>query len=99
MRVNFFKQRKNKRYNYTPRYYKGKDSVNEFEFGSKFDRFRETLNTNDFGSQWREAREQSRHRGNRGISLRLLIILLALVLICLYVLDFDLSIFNTSVNG
>lgn len=99
MRVNFFKQRKNKRYNYTPRYYKGKDTGNSFELGSKFEKHRETLNSNDFGSQWKEARDQSRHRGNRGVSLRLLIIILVLVLICLYVLDFDLSIFNQESNG
>tara|TARA_B110000444_G_C18553097_1_gene461213 strand:+ start:168 stop:464 length:297 start_codon:yes stop_codon:yes gene_type:complete len=91
---NLFKLRKNKRYNYTPRYYKGKDSGNIYEFDSKFSKYREIYNSNDFGNQWNEARIQMRSRKNRSISLRLLIIILALIFACLYILDFDLSIFS-----
>ena len=93
LKSNLFKLRKNRRYNYTPRYYKGKDSGNLYEFDSKFAKYRDTYNNNDFGQQWKEARMQMRTRKNRSISLRLLLIILFLVLICLYILDFDLSIF------
>ena len=31
-----FKLRKNKRYNYTPRYFNGKDIGNPYDFDSKF---------------------------------------------------------------
>ena len=89
-----FKLRKNKRYNYTPRYFKGKDIGNPCDFDSKFAKYRETYNSNDFGRQWQEAREQMRHRGNRGISPTLLIIILLLTFAFLYIIDFDLSLFS-----
>ena len=92
-KINLFKLRKNRRYNYTPRYYKGKDSGNIYEFDSKFSKYREIYNTNDFGQKWNEARLQMRTRKNRSISLRLLMIILTLIFASLYILDFDLSIF------
>ncbi len=93
LKSNLFKLRKNRRYNYTPRYYKGKDTGNLYEFDSKFSKYRDTYNSNDFGQQWKEARLQMRTKNNRSISLRLLLIILGLVFVCLYILDFDLSIF------
>jgi hypothetical protein len=93
LKSNLFKLRKNRRYNYTPRYYKGKDEGNLYEFDSKFSKYRDTYNSNDFGQQWKEMRLQMRTKKNRSISLRLLLIILGLVFICLYILDFDLSIF------
>ena len=47
MKSSLFKLSKNKRYNYTPRYYKGKDSGNIYDFDSKFSKYRETFNKND----------------------------------------------------
>jgi len=64
-----------------------------YEFDSKFSKYRDTYNSNDFGQQWKEMRLQMRTKKNRSISLRLLLIILGLVFICLYILDFDLSIF------
>jgi len=94
MKISLLKLRKNRRYNYTPRYYKGKEAGNPFYFDSKFSKYRDTFNKNDFGQQWQEARIKMRSRSNRGASSRLVIIILILVLIFLYVIDFDLSIFN-----
>lgn len=94
MRVGFNKLRKNTRYNYTPRYYKGKDIGNIYDFGSKFQKYRDTTNENDFGSHWSEARAESRHRGNREINKTILIVFAILVLIFLWIIDFDLSIFT-----
>ncbi|QED37404.1 hypothetical protein FK178_06575 [Antarcticibacterium arcticum] len=94
MKANFLKLRKNSRYNYTPRYYKGKDSGNLYEFDSKFNKYRNTTNAIDFGSQWADARNSSRNRGNRELNKRVIIIILILVLIVLWILDFDLSIFS-----
>jgi len=96
MKSNLFKISKNRRYNYTPRYYKGKEEGNLYEFDSKFSKYRDTYNSNDFGQQWKEARVQMRSRKNRSSSLRLLLIILALVFVCLYILDFDLSIFSSA---
>jgi len=94
VKINFYKLRKNQRYNYTPRYYKGKDEGNIYSFDSKFHKYKETTNAIDFGSQWAEARKSSRNRGNREINTRVLIIIAILILIFLWIIDFDLSIFT-----
>jgi len=93
---NLFKLRKNRRYNYTPRYYKGKVEGNIYEFDSKFSKYRDSFNSNDFGQQWKEARIQMRTRKNRSISIRLIIIVLILVFLSLYILEFDLNIFTVN---
>ena len=94
MKISIFKLKKNRRYNYTPRYFSGKDYSNPYDFDSKFSKYRESYNQNDFGQKWQEARLKMRNRNNRGISARLIIITLVLVLIFLFVIDFDLSILN-----
>ena len=94
MKSNLFKLRKNKRYNYTPRYYKGKDSVNIYDFDSKFSKYKEIYNKNDFGSSWNQVRQEKRSRSNRSITPRLLIIILFLIFCFLYIIDFDLTIFT-----
>lgn len=93
VRLSFLKQRSNRRFNYTPRYFKGKNNANPYDFGSAIEQHRDTPNTNDFGAHWREARRASRTRGNRSVSPLLLLIIALLVLAALFVLDFDLSIF------
>ena len=79
LKSTLFKLKKNRRYNYTPRYYKGKEEGNLYEFDSKFAKYRDTYNSNDFGHQWKEARFQMRTRKNRSITLRLLLIILVLI--------------------
>ena len=93
LKSNLFKLKKNKRYNYTPRYYKGKEKGNIYDFDSKFSKYRETYNKNDFGQQWKEVRIQMRNRKNKSFSLRLFLIILSLIFVSFYILDFDLSIF------
>ena len=97
LKSNLFKLNKNRRYNYTPRYYRGKEEGNLYEFDSRFSKYRNTFNSNDFGNQWLDARVQMRTKKNRSISLRLLLIILSLVFVCLYILDFDISIFTLPV--
>mgnify|MGYP000016018155 CR=1 FL=1 len=94
LKSNLFKLRKNRRYNYTPRYYKGKEEGNLYDFDSKFSKYRDTHNKNDLGHQWNEARLKMRIRSNRGLSIRLFIIISFLLLIFLYIIDFDFSIFT-----
>lgn len=89
-----FKLPKNTRYNYTPRYYKGKDIGNIYDFGSKFEKYRDTPNNVDFGAQWAEDRAASRTRGNREINRTVIYIALILLFIFLWIIDFDLSIFG-----
>ena len=94
MKISLLKLRKNRRYNYTPRYYSGKEGGNPYDFDSKFSKYRDTYNQNDFGQQWQEARMKMRTGRNRGVSSRLVLIILILTLVFLYIIDFDLSIFN-----
>ena len=94
MKVSLFKLKKNRRFNYTPRYFKGKDQGNIYDFDSKFSKYRDTFNKNDLGHQWNEARLKMRIRSNRGLSIRLLIIISVLLLAFLYIIDFDFSIFT-----
>ncbi|MBB4119580.1 hypothetical protein GGR32_001882 [Mesonia hippocampi] len=93
LKLNMFKRRDNNRYNYTPRYYKGKDLGNPYDFDSKFAKYREATNAVDFGSQWAKARKESRTRSNRNFSGRVLVIAAILIFIFLWLIDFDLSIF------
>ncbi|MBS3739481.1 hypothetical protein [Mesohalobacter halotolerans] len=93
-KIKTFKLRKNERYNYTPRYYNGKDEGNIYDFDSRFAKFKGTPNQIDFGSHWAEARKASRTRGNRSLNKRVLLIAAILILIFLWIIDFDLSIFT-----
>ncbi len=96
LKFNRFKLPKNARYNYTPRYYKGKDTGNIYQFDSKFAKYKNTPNANDFGAHWSEDRKASRNRGNREINRRVLYIVLILVFLFLWLIDFDLSIFSST---
>lgn len=92
MKIRFFKLNKNKRYNYTPRFYEGKEKGYTFEMGSRIRKDRETPNET-MGMQWNEIRKESRNRNNREVNTRLIVIIAVLLFITLYILDFDLSIF------
>ncbi|WP_314299092.1 hypothetical protein [Capnocytophaga sputigena] len=93
MKIKLFQLQKNKRFNYTPRYYEGKEQGNAFEMGSRIRRDRETV-TNHFTEEWRVIRNESRNKKNAGVNKTFWIILAILILITLYFLDFDLSIFK-----
>tara|TARA_B100001540_G_C15604245_1_gene549991 strand:- start:337 stop:633 length:297 start_codon:yes stop_codon:yes gene_type:complete len=95
--LNPFKKKKNRRFNYTPRYYSGKSIGNIYDFDSKFYKYRETFNSNDFREKWDTERLKMRTRKNRKISFRLILIILLLTFISFYILDFDFSIFY--ING
>ena len=61
MKIKLFHLQKNKRFNYTPRYYEGKEQGNAFEMGSRIRRDRETV-TNHFTEEWRAIRNESRNK-------------------------------------
>lgn len=96
MKISFLKRIKpNNRYNYTPRYYKGKDDErNPYDFATKFDKYADTYNKNDFGAHWKEARKDRRNRGNVEFNRTILVIVAILILIFLWIIDFDFSIFT-----
>ncbi|AXT19541.1 hypothetical protein D7030_10265 [Flavobacteriaceae bacterium AU392] len=71
-----FKQRKNKRFNYTPRY-SDNDRI-DANVTSKKD---------EFASKWQRARNTNTPRSGARISMKFLILILVLLLICMYILD------------
>ncbi|MBO6606343.1 hypothetical protein [Psychroserpens sp.] len=87
---------KNKRYNYSPIYYKGKKvkDVDLSQYQTKFDAYADVYNDSDFSGQWHETRLKSRNRGNSGFNRTILILIALFVLIFLFIIDFDLSIFS-----
>lgn len=92
MKIKGFKLEKNKRFNYTPRHYQGKDLGNPYKFDERIRKTRETVTTS-MNSEWINARKQSRNRNNSEVNKTLIIVFLILCFIALYLLDFDLSIF------
>ncbi|CEN32763.1 hypothetical protein [Capnocytophaga cynodegmi] len=93
MKIRIFYLKKNKKYNYTPRYYEGKNLGNPYEFDSRIRKDRETQ-TNHFTVEWQDIRKESRNRKNREINKTFLVVLAILIFLALYLLDFDLSIFK-----
>ncbi|MBJ6366956.1 hypothetical protein [Snuella sedimenti] len=72
-----FKRRKNKTFNYKPRFSQGNEK------DSKEDAFRE----DDFISKWKQTREANKSKVRGVVSIRTLVLLLVLLLICMYLLE------------
>lgn len=101
-------KRKNKRFDYKPRYYKGEG--NPFEIKHKFDQFRSTTGNNK-GIKGKITNAISELKGNKteiefedktyqletpesNSNKIILYIIAILVIIFLFIIDFDLSIFR-----
>ncbi|MDT0554447.1 riboflavin synthase subunit beta [Patiriisocius hiemis] len=86
-------KRKNKKFSYSPRYYKSDKEGSPFEIEHKFDKYRTTVGKqglkSNFKTAWQELRESKNKRANRTI----LIIFAIFLLIFLFIIEFDLSIF------
>jgi len=87
-------RRKNKKYSYKPRHFEYDGEGSPFSIGHKFDQYRTTVGENTgikgkFRTAWTDLRQSS----DRKTNLRLLAIIAILVLIFLFIIDFDLSIF------
>ncbi len=90
----FTKLRKNKKFSYSPRYYDDKGEGNPFRIERKLDKFGTTLDSpGGLKGRFTSAMADMRKAGDRHLNTRLLIIIAILVLIFLYIIDFDLSIF------
>lgn len=90
--MSIFKTRKNKKFSYEPRYYKGEG--NPYEIKHKFDAYRQTVGSQGgLKSKLVNAINDYKTNSNKSANRRVLIILAVLVLVFLYIIDFDLSIF------
>lgn len=89
------KQKKNKKFGYAPRYYKHEGEGSPFQMEQKFDKFRSTIGGNtDLKSKFRNAWGEFRQSKDKGINKTLFLLIALLVLIFLFIIDFDLSIFT-----
>jgi len=90
----FTRLRGNKKYNYTPRYFDDKGKGNPYKLEHKFDEFRSTVDApRGLKGKFGNVMSDIRREGDRNLKIRMLVILAVLILIVLYILDFDLSIF------
>lgn len=90
-------KRTNKKYDYQPRYYKSDKEGSPFKIEGRFDEHRKTLSSGGglkkrFLTAWDELQENRKGGYNKTIAL----IFIILVLLFLWVIDFDLSVFTAS---
>ena len=88
-------KRKNKKFSYQPRYFDDKGEGNPYEFKHKFDEYRVTVGSDrGLKTKFTNALKDLKHNQNRAANRRILIIVCILVLIFLFIMGFDLSIFK-----
>jgi len=81
-----------KKFDYTPRYYKGEG--NPYAFKHKFDEHRTTVGkSKGLKGKFSAAIEEFKSSENGGMNPTILIIIGVLVFLFLFLIDFDLSIF------
>ena len=87
-----FFRRENKKFQYDPRYYKGKN--NPYKIEQKFDEFRTTTTeARGIKNKFTKAIHEYKNSENKSVNKTILIIIAVLTLLFLYIIDFDLSIF------
>lgn len=92
--MGIFKTRANKRFDYKPRFYNKEGEGSPFEIKHKFDHFRKaTANNKGLKTKFSNAMDDLKGNPNRTANRRVLIIAAILVLIFLFIIDFELSIF------
>ncbi|GFZ87678.1 hypothetical protein GCM10011531_18990 [Aquaticitalea lipolytica] len=88
--MGIFKLRKNKKFDYTPRYYKGEG--NPYEVKHKFDDFRKSIDNKGIKTKFLNAMDDYKSP-DKSVNKRIYIIAGILILIFLLLIEFDLSIF------
>lgn len=92
--MGILKVRKNKKFSYTPRFYDDKGEGNPYEIKHKFDGFRKTVGPNKgIKGKFNDAISDLKQEPDKTANRRIIIILAVLILVFLFIIDFDLSIF------
>ncbi len=91
--MGIFKLRKNKKFSYTPRHFDDKGEGNPFEIKHKFDDFRKTVNNTGLKTKINNALDDLKTNPDKTANRRILIIVCILILVFLFIIDFDLAIF------
>ncbi|PQJ30449.1 riboflavin synthase subunit beta [Nonlabens arenilitoris] len=87
-------RRKNKKYSYEPRFYKQEEGTRPFEIKHKFDEHRSTIDAGGLKNRFNTAMSDYKQGVDASVKRRLYIIIAVLVLVFLWLIDFDLSIFK-----
>ncbi len=92
--MGLLKTRQNKKFSYKPRYFDDKGKGNPFEIKHKFDEHRKTVGPNKgLKSKFVNALDDFKNNPDQAANRRTLIIIAVLVLVFLFIIEFDLSIF------
>ncbi|PCJ98270.1 MAG: riboflavin synthase subunit beta [Flavobacteriaceae bacterium] len=83
---------KNKKFNYSPRYYDDKGEGSPFKMDQSLDKYR-TVHARGLKGKINNAVEDMKKTGDRNLKIRMVVIIAILILLSLFILDFDLSIF------
>ena len=89
--MGIFNTKKNKRYSYTPRFYKGEQSP--FEIKHKFDDQRVTIQKTNLKGKFTNAVDDLKTNLKTLANRRVFIIIIILIAVLLWIIDFDISIF------
>lgn len=90
-----FLKRTNKKFDYQPRYYKGEGSP--FKIEHKLDQFRKTAGKNrGLKTKFNDALDDLKNARESGFNKTIIYIIIVLLLLFLWFIDFDLSIFYKS---
>ena len=92
--MGLFKLKKNKRFNYEPRFYKG--SSNPFEIKHKFDEHRVTIEKTNLKTTFKTALNDLKKKDQKSRNI-IFVIAVVLSFIFLWIIDFDLTIFLINV--
>ena len=91
--MGIFKLRKNKKFNYSPRYYKHDGEGSPFQIKHKFDDYRKTIDNKGLKTKFKSAIDDLKGPPDKEVNRRILIIAVILIILFLIIIDFDLSIF------
>lgn len=90
----FTRLKKNRDFDYQPRFYKSDKEGHPFKIEYKFDQYRSTVGSQGgLKGKFNRALADTKREGDRNMRLRMLIIISILVFVFLYIIDFDLTIF------
>lgn len=92
--MSIFKTRENKKFSYIPRYYKNEGGTQPFHMERKFDQYRSTIdNPSGIKGKLLKAVYEWKTSQDRTTEKRVFLIALVLLVLFLWLIDFDFSIF------
>ncbi|MAN59371.1 MAG: riboflavin synthase subunit beta [Flavobacteriaceae bacterium] len=94
--MGILKTRQNKKFGYEPRYYKQEGEGSPFQIKHKFDEYRSTIGDPlGFKGKVKAALHDLKQGQDRRVNRTIFVIVALFILLFLFIIDFDLSIFFT----